>query len=226
MICFLIERVDGAGLDHLMQNLNTLVVKEERPKFLKYAADVLDGGNQRRVQYQNVNGGRLYAIGALSMQGFSKPVRKLLAGNLYHDIDIINCHPTLLLRICTERGWDAPLLRRYVEDRQGTLRAWNTTKREVLVAMYGGKTRLGPFGKEMERIARLISPKDIFSNMSLEIQRLENNVLLQIAAFFKAKGYEIGVYVFDGLMIYRKADKELDLRECEELVGVKLAEKN
>ncbi len=43
-----------------------------------------------------------------------------------------------------------------------------------------------------------------FSRMSLLIQDVENGIVMEMGKFFKLNGYEPGVYLFDGLMIYRK----------------------
>jgi hypothetical protein len=43
-----------------------------------------------------------------------------------------------------------------------------------------------------------------FSKMSLLIQDIENKILMEMSRFFKLNGYEPGVYMFDGLMVYRK----------------------
>ena len=247
------ECVTGDGLDHLLANLDTAMVPEERVKFSSYASDMLWGGNCRIVAYSKVahGWGRLYADGALSMQGFSKPVRSVLAGKLYHDIDIENCHPVILLDLCKREGWEAPILEAYVNDREFILADTSLPRGDAKVAMltimYGGNPKHNfpmatVFKREMSRIADLIwneyplvpvsQPRNArFSRMSLLIQDLECRLLMEIAAFFRKHGYRIGVYVFDGLMIYRKAtDGPLDshlLRACERVLSIPvvLAEK-
>ena len=55
--------------------------------------------------------------------------------------------------------------------------------------------------------------------MSLVLQDIENTVLMEMANFFKRSGYTIGVYMYDGMMIYRRENEEdlppALLRECE-----------
>lgn len=43
-----------------------------------------------------------------------------------------------------------------------------------------------------------------FSKMSLLIQDVENKILMEMSNFFKLNEYEPAVYMFDGLMVYRK----------------------
>lgn len=231
------EAVDGPGLDYLLSHVSVCMVREEQVKFKRYAFDLLENGNQRIVTYTHSNPqgkGRVYADGALSLQGFSKGIRKHLAGNLYHDIDIVNCHPTILLHICTLHQWPVPLLTQYVTRREETLKAWKTTKVNVLSIMYGGGTGLASFRAEMTRIAKLVfekypdmpisSPKNpLFSRLSMLLQDVEHQLLMEMSNFFKHQGFEIGVYMFDGLMLYRKPGMyELPLQACEEILSVKV----
>lgn len=246
----LVERVDGHGLDRLLTTIGTAMVKEERVKFLTYAGQVLDGGNQRTVTYSksgNHGRGRLYADGALSMQGFSKGIKSALAGSLYHDIDMQNCHPVLLLQVCKRHGWKAPLLSKYIEQREQVLSETGLSRDEakhaILTIMYGGTpSHAFPFGvqfkREMFSIADLVfrqypeipiaattkaNPK--FSRLSLLLQDMEHDLLMEITGFFSRNGYETGVFVFDGLMIYRKSDGPLSpalLRQCEQSLSSKM----
>jgi hypothetical protein len=237
------ETIDFEGLIHILDNIDTIVVPEERVKFKKYANEILnnDNGHHRMVRYSKVahGYGRLYADGALSMQGFSRGVRKYLAGNIYHDIDIENCHPILLAQICERHGWEAHHLNHYNNNREDVLKSIgrdrNEAKKHVLIIMYGGK--MGPiteFKKEMDHIADLVNSayphipgRDKYSRMSLLLQDIENQLLMEIAAHFTRVGYQIGVYVFDGLMLYKRGEDSPDLRKCEESLSwkVKLVEK-
>ena len=245
------ETVDGPGLDYLLVNKDTVMVKEERTKFSSYASQVLSGGNSRQVTYAKVAShgrGRIYADGALSMQGFSRGIRAKLAGSLYHDIDIDNCHPILLMHVCQTHGWNAPHLKNYIDNRERVLTcspgvSRSDAKTAMLTVMYGGSPKhqirgVDGFKAEMNTLADRVSvaypdmpvsneknPK--FSRMSLLLQDMEHDLLMEIARFFRCHGYEIGVYIYDGLMVYRKdVDQQLLdvrlLRECEAQLSLKV----
>lgn len=231
------ESVDFEGLIHILDNIDAIVIPEER-----YISEILnnDKGHYRMVKYSKVahDYGRLYADGALSMQGFSRGIRKYLAGDLYHDIDIENCHPVLLAQICERNGWETPKLNHYINNREAVLKSMIGKTRDEAKIMYGGDDdSVNGFKEEMGRIAELVNRRypqipgrDKFSRMSLLLQDIENQVLMYISTFFEWNGYQIDVYVFDGLMIYKKGRDPLDpmiLRKCEESLSwkIKLVEK-
>ena len=171
-----------------------------------------------------------------------------MAGTLYHDIDMQNCHPVLLLQICQLHGWSAPLLANYVHNREQVLAATglprDKAKVDILTIMYGGNPKQWfPFARqfhsEVWKIARLVSRQyatfakpsssrdtnPMFSLLSILLQDIENDLLMDISRFFSQNGYQVGVYVFDGLMIYRKSDGPLNpelLRRCEQSLKWKI----
>lgn len=234
------EAVDPQGLKYL---LNHPAEFELPGQWTAYVKEVLAGVNQRIVTYKKCKHGkgRVYADKGLSLQAFSKEMRRHLCGQLYHDIDIVNCHPTLLLHICREHKWDVPILAEYVAHREETLNKLQATKLDVLSVLYGSAVtneKLKPFKAEMSRISKLIHAKytDIpvpkraqqpaYTRMSLVLQEYEHNLLMEMAEFFRGQAYEIGVYIFDGMLIYKKdGEQELDeslLRRCEGFLSVQV----
>ena len=55
-----------------------------------------------------------------------------------------------------------------------------------------------------EEIPIVTTRRPKFSKMSLLIQDIENQILMEMSNFFKLNGYEPAIYMFDGLMVYRK----------------------
>lgn len=66
--------------------------------------------------------GRLYAIGSLSLQNFKRSARHYLAKDFYHDIDMVNAHPNLILQYCVRNNIDSIKLAEYVVDRENILK--------------------------------------------------------------------------------------------------------
>lgn len=66
--------------------------------------------------------GRLYAHGSLSLQNFKKEIRHNLASKYYHDIDMENCHPRLILQYCKKHDIEHEKLEEYVNDREAILK--------------------------------------------------------------------------------------------------------
>lgn len=65
--------------------------------------------------------GRLFAQGP-SLQGMKRWMRHTIAGDKYHDYDIVNCHPTLCVQYCQKKGWDASSLEAYLVNRDEFLK--------------------------------------------------------------------------------------------------------
>lgn len=249
------EEINLDRLKWIMGNSDWCIVREEQTKFDSYADKMISTGS-RLVQYAPVahGKGRVYADGAMSLQGFSKKIRNDLARGIYHDIDMTNCHPVFLLQICTSQGMYDPLATQnlcyYINNRELVLEdicnhvdcKRGDAKVLMLMLMYGGKARswlsrlgkpearLPPFieryAKELGTIASFIDKKypefpvtspsnPLFSKMSLLMQDVENMVLMSMSKFFSVNGYPPGVYLYDGLMIYRKERGTTDPLESE-----------
>lgn len=86
------------------KNLNIVEVKYDFPK-----------------TYKSNNIARVYAEKGLGLQAFPCDIRNILGKKYYFDIDIKNCHPTILLKICKDNNWNAPFLDEYVNKRDETL---------------------------------------------------------------------------------------------------------
>lgn len=71
--------------------------------------------------YQAAKVGRVYAHGAVGLQGFEREVRNALAQDLYFDVDMENAHCTILYKVCQDKGWVCDKLRDYVENREQVL---------------------------------------------------------------------------------------------------------
>jgi hypothetical protein len=84
----------------------------------KYLDSSLD--NKVDVTYdfaKGSNNGRLFAKKSLSLQSFCKEIRNCIAKDFYDDIDIVNCHPTILQNICKKNNIKCKKLELYVKNR-------------------------------------------------------------------------------------------------------------
>ena len=231
------ESVDKAGLDYLLKNIDTLVVKEERPKFIRYAERIELEGDFLMVKYHQTNeGGRLYAEGSLSLQGFSNDIKVILGKSIYHDIDICNTHPTLLYQLCQKNGWETPELRDYIENRDFIMNTLGLDKHDFLKTVYGMKIpQLHRLSNEVKKIGTLLykqypeikgrTDNPIFSKLSLILQKIENDILMKMVEFFGKD--RVGVLSYDGFLLYRNGEPP-DLEGCEAYITdwkIKLVEK-
>lgn len=65
--------------------------------------------------------GRLFALDSLSLQSLKKEIRHVLAKNYYHDIDMTNAQPVLILQYCEKRNIACEHLKNYVNNREEVL---------------------------------------------------------------------------------------------------------
>lgn len=91
--------------------------------------------------------GRWYAKTPGAMQFMSRAIRHTLCKGVLIDLDLVNCHPSILLGLCKKRNIIHRHLERYVLDREHVIREMvevggvsdrNKAKELVLVALNGG----------------------------------------------------------------------------------------
>ena len=191
-------------------------------------------------------GGRLFSGG--SMQGIWNVYRGLLMNGIGTDIDMVNCHPVLLLYICNKHGIPCPQLEYYVKNRDVCLSAFPSRavgKNAYLVATNNDKltqgkdlpTQFKAYDREMKTIQKqlveLPDYKDLQETISeyklshnyngSVINRIlcyyENIVLQHALHVVNSKGIEVAILMFDGFMVYGDYYNDLDLlKEIETYV--------
>lgn len=65
--------------------------------------------------------GRQYAADALSIQSFSRTVRHTICRDYYADIDMVNCHPTILRQYAEKSGYSNDKICNYIDNRDALL---------------------------------------------------------------------------------------------------------
>ena len=81
-----------------------------------------------KVKYRHVarlTSGRRFA--KLSLQGLHRQVRHAIAKEIYHDVDIKNCHPVLTYELCKKWEFTHRILKMYVENRDDCIERWKGT---------------------------------------------------------------------------------------------------
>jgi len=152
---------------------------------------------ESRLRSQNnIPGGRLYAKNGVSLQTIPKWVRHTLCHDLYHDIDVVNAHPTLLLQLLERwgRGHDFQTLYRVVYSRgdlfnEGKQHGFerDDVKLFIIQLMYGGSSMipdvaweqlpwLRDLQKEFKNAANIISGRDEFKHLLNVIYSTEYRV--------------------------------------------------
>ena len=114
------ETIDLNLLNQLI-NCNLLTRAERR--MLKRYKSLMDESGKFAVTYEQKleNIGRFFALHGLSLQSFSKKIRHTLVHKSHIDIDIVNCHPVLLLQYCKKQNIKCKYLTEYVKNRDTIL---------------------------------------------------------------------------------------------------------
>jgi hypothetical protein len=123
------EKIDIHRLTAIMNNLNHYqdklgggyidggVVKGEAyHTILKNYFDHLDTEGVGKTLYRQrrkiggVSSGRFFADNSLSLQNLSRQMRHTIAGHLYYDSDLENCHPEICRQLCVKHDVPCPFL--------------------------------------------------------------------------------------------------------------------
>lgn len=115
-----VEALEKLINSDLLKNNNKydVIYNNEREQLTAYKNNITNG--KVKVQYNKVKNmcfGRVNPLKSLSLFTMRKELRHTLAKGYYVDIDIINCHPVLLLQVCQKNNIDNNYLCKYVDKR-------------------------------------------------------------------------------------------------------------
>ena len=182
------------------------------------------------------NMGRLFAQSA-SLQNLPREFRGAIGAN-YHDLDMKNAHPSILLQYCQKNDIKCEALEHYVNNRdviiEKIMNDYQLEKGDVkqlfLSVMNGGKREgitdafFMKFKTECERIHTFIASlnpkllKDVCKRKEFNVNgsltniilcNIENEILLTAVQYLMKEGYKVDVLVFDGCMIRKEDDKNI-----------------
>lgn len=237
----LCERVDKRMVEYLFsmkeesvkEHLNVSKdkpFKSEYSKLKNFLRSHLDGVGETR-EYRHSNGknfGRLFSNG---VQGLQKKWRGALCKHMT-DIDLVNCHPNILLYVCKQHDIACPMLEKYVDSRDDILQefvnetqiAHNQAKEYFLKATNDCRKSniqfnfFNAYDTEMKRIQKKLMTVDKYAFIHVHTDEKEYNrqgsfinnvmcyyenlILQDSMEFLQDKGYEVATLMFDGLMIY------------------------
>lgn len=191
-------------------------------------------------------GGRLFSGG--SIQGIWNVYRGLLLRGIATDIDMENCHPVLLRYICNKHNIMCLNLDFYIKNRDQCLSGFETRKQgktAYLSSVNDDKHRQSTtsqhfreFDREMKRIQKelveipeykqLLDSTRLTNYNGSAVNRIlcyyENRILQSAISVINAKGIEIAVLMFDGLIIYgNHYDNQELLDDIREAVNTEFA---
>lgn len=216
--------------------------------YLDYLSRALKGGEEGvKIEYVHKNKknnyGRLYST-SRSIQFFPKEVRSYVCGERYVDVDIENCHPTLLLNVFRNNNMPCDFLEQYVNDRNDIISRIPVLKgkNDLIMTINNSRLMNKYKGTSVEFFHIMLyqwfeehiykNNKAIFNEFKNKnpenamgsciawfLQNMENTVLSSIRNYFDNNGVLVDVLMFDGCMIKNEYNiDEKMLRECEQYV--------
>ena len=203
-------------------------------RFLKQAINK-KGILEHTYKYGKTNyDGRLYVNG-FGIQSLQNKIRNYICNDYYNELDIKNCHPSLLVYLCEENDIYCDTFKNYVLNRDELLEKHNLTKFDILKALntdINKKKKNNDFYNllitELESIKKSLKEKvklPITNNKNNPLSSSINKLLLRhegliIQEIIKKIGIKnIGFPLFDA--VYYNKKYSLDLNEINNLEFIK-----
>ncbi len=205
--------------------------KKEYAKLVKYLeAKVKDENNYVKYNYtKGRKNGRLF--GDNTIQSCKRNVRGFLCEGITTDIDLDNCHPNLLMKVCETHSIECPNLKQYCNERKQLLQrimsddniSYDKAKEKILVATNSNKNVKSNneffknYDKEMAKIQKQLMHVTEYAYLKeFAIKEVnfegsfinhilcvhENEVLTLMREWCAENDVEIHSLMFDGLMVY------------------------
>ena len=167
----------------------------------------------------NPDKGRLFTN--IGLQNIDKEVRSALTQGIYHDYDMKNAHPNILLQMCKENNIiSCEYLKLYCSNRAEFLEDNNISKSEILKILNQDKPKKSKYSTEVQNFINQIndikkklyplikdkynikpdSKNPMSSCFNNHWCHLENQLLQD--ALKKCDPSKIGVLMFDGCLLY------------------------
>jgi len=132
-----VEFIDAARAKWVFDNLDKIPPKkkgkraeEAREQFRTWYEDFLKRGKSngdinvgyyRKYQKERPKGRRI-CQGSKGLQMMDRRYRHIICKDYYLDVDVCNCHPTILQQVCVTFGWECPILKYYNENRKALMK--------------------------------------------------------------------------------------------------------
>lgn len=175
--------------------------------------------------------GRYYGTKG-SLETLERECRGTLCQDYYYDVDIVNCHPVLLVQLARMRYQkDLPEVEAYNANREQVWREIGESKEEakfqVIKVFFGGITtneRIKPIMNEVREFSKFLSTKEEYASLwewakkqdnkygsfiSVVLQTEERACMLSMLYSLERLGWSVDVLAYDGVMIRKKDGKEL-----------------
>ena len=236
------EIVDKEKLQFILDNNDFDIEVNNLAKNYYYSLDEL---GRKRISYKQKSNhkDRYYGVGSC-LSYLKKEIRNSIMPKNIKDIDMISCHPTIMLNLCQKNKIICNILENYVQNRNIILDSFGDDKKSVkkmfLTILNGGfkkeyskESRINNYLKLLEneviKIQKYFYSKDIRyleegynylgKNLSRIILDIENQILQVMINYFVSKRVNIFTLEYDGLKIYSdNKSKHFSINDLERIV--------
>ena len=189
--------------------------------------------------------GRLYGTKG-SFETLEKECRGTICKDYYHDIDIVNCHPVLLLQFARNKySTDLPEVDKYVSNRDLYLKNVMTendfsrddAKAAIISILYGGscnqKSFLWELSEEVRGFSKKLFQRDEYADLAKAckseknmygsflafiLQTEERHCMLAMKDHLEQQGWSVDVLCYDGVMIRKREGVVCDLIATQQAI--------
>ena len=236
------EIVDKQKLQYIIDNND---FDEEVNNLAKNYLDSLDDLGKKRVVYKQKfnHEDKYYGVGSC-LTYLKKEIRNSIMPKNIKDIDMINCHPMILLNLCQRNEVTCNIFKNYIENRDIILDSFGDNKKSVkelfLTVLNGGfrgeysknpriDNYLKLLEKEIVKIQEYFYIKDkryfekgfnhLGKNLSRIVLDIENQILQVMIHYFVSKRVNIFTLEYDGLKIYSdNKSKHFSINDLEKII--------
>ena len=207
----LLERVSDIRVCELLKSRAYISGKpQEDLRAFCTILEFFSGGGSIERHYkpaEDAEDGRLYSGGGL--QTMRKELRGYLCQDDYVDIDIVNCHPTILLQMMKEQDYKAKYLKDYCDNRDVWIEKFENIKKHVLCQINDNTLYMAKDAK----VAKLY--KEIFKfceryngKVHRELFKRENEIIQKVLVLAQKHKIDINAIVFDGMIVKKSKSIE------------------
>ena len=190
------------------------------------SANSKNGIVEKTYKYGKTNyDGRLY-VNQFGLQSLQNKIRNYICNDYYNELDIVNCHPSLLVYLCEKKGIQCTTLKHYLSNRDELLKQHNLTKTDILIAINTDANRkktnnnyynlfieeLKSIKQQFDEIEKLPKTDNTKNPLSSSINKLlltEEGLIIQYA--ISEIGVEnVGFPLFDGIYFNKELSIDID----------------
>ena len=205
----------------------------------------LDNLGRKKVHYKQKfkHKDRYYGVGSC-LSYLKKQIKNSIMPKNIKDIDMVNCHPVILLNLCQKNKVKCNILKNYVENRNIILDSFSDDRKIVkelfLTILNGGFKRVYSKDIEVNNYLKLLENEIIKiqnyfylkdkryfekgynymgKNLSRIILQEENEILQTMINYFVSKRVKIFTLEYDGLKIYTDdTSKHFSINDLEKII--------